>query len=302
MSAPHALAAPTPASYVMVGSLVLIWGTTFLLVKFALVEASPFMVAATRIIIAALAVGAYAVLSRRKLPENPAVWVSACAIGVFTVALPISLLTWAQQIVPSGVAGIYMAGIPLLVLPLAHFFSPGETMTRRKLAGFCIGFCGVLMLMGATSLSALGSSNGQAQIACLCAATSYACGSIITRRTPPTDPITLSALALGVGGLLILPFGIGAWPDAPLSSYTWAILLTLGVVSSGLSMILRVKVISSVGSVFMSTAGYLVPITAMTVGVLIGGEVLEAWDVAGCALILSGLAIAQRKNPAKSLK
>lgn len=294
MSGIKALRTPTPASYAMVGSLVLIWGTTFLLVKFALEEASPTLVASARVLIGGAALIPFAMLTGRKIPRGRGRWIGGVAIGVFALAVPMSLLAWAQQVVPSGITGVYMAVIPLFVLPLAHVFSPGETMTTRKLVGFLIGFAGVLVLMGWDALTAMGSANGLAQFACIGAALSYAVGSIMTRRTPETDPIALSALGFAIGGLLILPFAIGAWPEEQLSMRTWAIFLAIGVVSTGLAMILRVTIITTVGSVFMSGVGYLVPITAMAAGVVFGGETPEWSDLAACALILSGLAVASR--------
>ena len=296
MSDIKVLRKPTVASYIMVGSLVLIWGTTFLLVKFALEEASPTLVAAARILIGGAALLPYAALTGRKIPRGRGRWIGGISIGVFALAIPMSLLAWAQQVVPSGIAGVYMAVIPLLVLPLAHLFSPGETMTPRKLVGFLIGFTGVLVLMGWDALTMIGSTNGLAQLACVGATLSYAVGSIMTRRTPETDPIALSALGFVIGGALILPFAIGAWPQEPLSMQTWAIFLVIGVISTGLAMILRVTIITTVGSVFMSGVGYLVPITALAVGVMFGGEVLAWSDLAACALILSGLAVASHRR------
>jgi len=299
MSEITALKTPTAASYAMVGALILIWGTTFLMVKFALAEASPTMVASMRVLIGAATVIPFAILTGRAIPRGRGRWFGAAMLGIFSLGLPMSLLAWAQLVVPSGVAGVYMAVIPLLVLPLAHFFSPGEGMSRRKLAGFAVGFAGVLLLMGWETLAALGSADGRAQLACLGAALSYAIGSILTRRTPKTDPIAFSALGFAFGGALIAPFSIAAWPTEPISAQTWALLIAMGAVSSGVAMVLRVAVITSVGSVFMSGVGYLVPITALAVGVAFGGEVLAPSDGLACALILSGLAIAssRRKTP-----
>ena len=296
MSEISALQRPSAASYAMVATLVIVWGTTFLLVKIALVEVSPTLVAAARVLIGGAAVIPFAVLSGRAMPQGRGRWIGAAAIGVFSLTLPMSLLAWAQQVVPSGVAGVYMAVVPLLVLPLAHFFSPGETMTARKALGFAIGFAGVMMLLGIETLTALGSADALAQLACLGAVLSYAIGSIMTRRTPATDPIALSALGFVFGGLLIAPFAIGAWPQEAISGWTWAILVGIGVISTGMAMILRVMIISSVGSVFMSSVGYLVPITALAVGVGFGGETVALSDAVACALILTGLAVASRRK------
>jgi len=284
---------PTPASFGMLVALVLIWGTTFLLVKIAVETVHPAAVAAARVIFAAAVVIPFAILSGRKLPEGARRWIFCAVAGTLSLALPITLLTWAQQTVPSGIVGVYMGAIPLFVLPLAHFFSPGEQTTREKAIGFVIGFIGLMLLIGPETVMQIGSVDGMAQLACLGASLSYATSSLIIRRAPKTDPITFSAVALFVASLWVLPLGIANLPTEPLSIGTWSVLIWIGVVATGVAMVLRVSVISSAGSVFMSIAGYFVPVTALLVGALFGGEVIALMDAVACALILSGVAYAQ---------
>ncbi len=292
MSAPP-VAAPTAASYAMVGALVLIWGTTFYLVKLAVAELHPFVVAGARIWLAAAVLVPFALLSGRRLPREGRHWLFAIGTGVLSVAVPIGLLTWAQQTVPSGIAGVYMAAIPLFVLPLAHVFSNGETMTARKTVGFVIGFCGVLLLIGPETLGQLGSADGTAQMACLTASLCYALGSMVIRNATGADLVMLSAISMAVGSILIAPLALSQWPEAMPEGGTLAILFWIGAISTGLTMLLRVKVISTVGSVFMSVAGYFVPITALIVGAAFAGEVIEWADAMACALIIGGVAYAQ---------
>jgi len=205
-------AGPTSASYAMLVSLILIWGTAFLLVKIAVETVHPSAVAAARVLFAAAVVIPFAILTKRGLPKGARRWVTCAIAGVLSLALPITLLAWAQQTVPSGVVGVYMAAIPLLVLPLAHFFSPGEAMTREKLIGFIIGFIGLLLLIGFETVMQLGSADGLAQLACLATALCYATSSLIIRTAPKTDPIAFSAVALFFASLLVLPLGIIHWP------------------------------------------------------------------------------------------
>lgn len=285
--------AATPASYVMVAALVLIWGSTFLLVKIALVEAPPMIVALARAGLGALVVLPYTLLSGHGLPQGASRWVASGLVGVFSLTIPLTLLCWAQLTVPSGVAGIYMAAIPLFILPLAHLFSPGESMTLHKLAGFAIGFVGVVLLIGPEAVRQLGSASVMAQLACLGASLSYACGSIAIRRSPKMDPIAMAAGSLIVGSLLLIPFCLSQWPQETFSVSVWGILIWIGAVATGLSMVLRVKVISTAGSVFMSVAGYFVPVTALVIGAVFAGEVIEPLDAVACLLILCGVAFAQ---------
>lgn len=284
---------PTASSYGMVGALILIWGTTFFLVKLAVAEVDPFTVAAARVWLAAAVVVPFALATGRRLPRGRARWIACIAVGTFSLALPVTLLSWAQQVVPSGITGVYMAAIPLFVLPLAHIFSVGERMTVKRVIGFIIGFGGVLLLIGPETLAQLGSADGMAQLACVTAAMSYAVGSIMIRNTPETDPIALSAIALVIASLLSAPLALAGWPDTLPSLPVAAILLWIGAVSTGVAMVLRVKVISTAGSVFMSIAGYLVPIVALLVGWMFADEPILWEDALACALILGGVAFAQ---------
>ena len=283
----------TATSYVMVATLILLWGTTFLFVKIALVEAPPMIVALARAALGAMVVLPYTLLLGHGLPQGLARWSASGLVGIFSLTIPLTLLCWAQLTVPSGVAGVYMAAIPLFILPLAHLFSPGESMTPRKLLGFLVGFCGVLLLVGPATVKQLGSTDAVAQFACLGASLSYACGSITIRRSPKMDPIALAAGSLIVGSILLVPFAWSQWPQTNFSLNIWAVLLWIGAVATGFSMVLRVKVISTAGSVFMSVAGYFVPITALIVGAVFAGEVIEILDAIGCLLILGGVAFAQ---------
>jgi len=284
---------PTAKSYTMLVSLILIWGTAFLLVKIAVETVHPSAVAAARVWFAAIVVIPFAILTRRSLPKGARRWITCAIAGTLSLALPITLLTWAQQFIPSGIVGVYMAAIPLLVLPLAHVFSPGEQMTRAKLIGFIIGFIGLMVLIGWDTLMQLGSADGLAQLACLACALCYATSSLIIRTAPKTDPIAFSAIALFVASLLVMPLGITHWPTESLPSFTWAVMIWIGVIATGLAMVLRVTVISTAGSVFMSIAGYFLPIVALIVGTLFGGEIITPSDALACALILSGIAYAQ---------
>lgn len=73
------------------------------------------------------------------------------AVGILSTAVPFQLITWAQQDVTSGYTWVTMAAVALIVLPLAHFIVPSERLTLRRVAGFVVGFTGVVMLIGQTA-------------------------------------------------------------------------------------------------------------------------------------------------------
>jgi drug/metabolite transporter (DMT)-like permease len=286
--------APTASNWASIGLLGVIWGGTFMVVAVALQGYGPLTVACARTSLGALALFALQAAMRRPWPAfTPRLIKYLAFIGVLNTALPFALLSWGQQYVPSAFAGISMAALPLFVLPLAHIFSD-EPLSTRRLIGVCVGFLGALVLIGPGVLRIGSGMEPLGQLACLTAAGSYAIASIMTRRCPPIDPIVLSAMTLGVGSIVLIPAmllveGVPG-PAAPL--YMAAIVF-LGLFPTALAALLRVIVIRSAGSVFMTLVNYQVPLWSVLCGALILSETLPLRFFAALALILCGLAISQ---------
>lgn len=273
----------------------LIWGASFMSISVALDGAGPLSVAAIRLIIAAVTLLAVAFAMGLRLPsfKQRKLWLCIIGMGLFTNAVPFTLLSLAIQNVPSAFAGLTMAAVPLLVLPLAHFLVPGEAMTRIKSAGFALGFTGVLVLIGVTDLFS-GDGAGWSRLACIGAAFCYAIGSIITRNAPPVHPLAYSAGGLLVGALIMLPVALGleGLPGA-MTGTVWGALIYLGLGPTALATILLVRVIQSAGPSFMSLVNYQVPVWSVIFGVTFLNETLPANFVIALTLILGGLAISQ---------
>ena len=144
------------------------------------------------------------------------IWLHCLGMGVFSNALPFALLSWGQERVSSGFAGITMAVVPLLVLPLAHVFVPGEQMTLRKAVGFVVGFAGVALLIGPGGEAGAGAV-GLARMACVAASCSYAVGAIITRLAPPGPTLSFGAAGLLIAAAISVPLALvfEGWPASP---------------------------------------------------------------------------------------
>jgi len=132
----------------MVAVLGLIWGGNFLVTEIALRGISPYWLAASRIAVAALIMTTIWHLRGRVLwraRASASDWALLIFVGLTATTLPFILIAWGQQHVTAGFAGVSMASVALIVLPLAHLFVPGETMSWRKTLGLLIGFCGVAL-------------------------------------------------------------------------------------------------------------------------------------------------------------
>ena len=287
----------------------IIWGASFMFVTIALEGFGPMTIAAGRISIGAALMLAILRIRGTHLPrltqENGGkIWAAALAMGFFTNALPFSLLSWAQTYVASGFAGVCMAVVPLFILPLAHFLIPGEVLNLRKLAGFTIGFIGVVILIGFDALASVGGSlEPYARLACIAAAMCYAIGSIITRLCPTVDLVALSAATLTAGSVMIIPVtlwqeGLPSTPDVlPLLA-----ILYLGTLPTAAAQLLLVQVIKSAGPSFMSLVNYQVPVWSVVFGALLLNETLPPQLVVSLVLILAGLALSKRRRPAQPVR
>ncbi|HSG36413.1 MAG TPA: DMT family transporter [Paracoccaceae bacterium] len=288
--------APTPANWFSIFALGLIWGGTFMVVSIALEGYGPLTVACARTTLGAIALSALVVALRRPLPDR-AVIKHLIVIGALNTALPFTLLSWGQQYVPSAFAGISMAALPLIVLPLAHYFSD-EPLSGRRFAGVAVGFAGAIVLIGPAALRIGEGMAPLGQLACLAATVSYAVSSILTRRCPPIDPITLAASTLIVGSIILIPptlaiEGVPGWAGLR----PGLAILVLGFLPTALANLLRVIVIRSAGSVFMTLVNYQVPLWSVVFGAFVLREDLPFRFFAALALILCGLAVSQWRRP-----
>ncbi|MFY0679429.1 MAG: DMT family transporter [Thalassovita sp.] len=280
----------------MVVILGIVWGGTFLFIELALEGITPFWLAAARISFAAVLLAlTWQIRGGQLWQTSERAWGPMIIVGALSSAIPFMALSWGQQHVTSGFAGIAMACIPLMVLPLAHFFAVGERLNLQKLLGFAIGFVGVMILIGTQALE----SNGNAmeiwgRLACLSAAACYACSSILTRRLPAIDPVGLATVLISIGAIIVIPV---AWvvegpPPMP-DGKTLTILAFLGLVPTAAANLLRVLVIRSAGSTFMSLTNYIVPVNSVVLGAVILHEPLPGQLIWALLLILSGMGLSQ---------
>lgn len=283
---------PTTANWISIFILGLVWGGTFMVVSVALEGYGPLTVACARTTLGAVAMIALALAMRRPMPSR-ATLPHLLVIGATNTALPFALLSWGQQYVPSAFAGISMAALPLFVLPLAHLFSD-ERLTLRRTIGVVIGFSGALVLVGPAALKIGTGMEPLGQMACLAATLSYASSSIMTRRCPSIDPISMTAATLVVGAAILIPAmllveGVPVWLGTR-ASYA---VIFLGFFPTALAALLRVLVIRSAGSVFMTLVNYQVPLWSVLFGWAVLSEDLPIRFFAALAMILTGLMVSQ---------
>lgn len=288
----------TPKSWLMVATLGFVWGGTFLVIELALKGITPVWLAAGRIVFATGLMGFLWALRNFKLfsqPPDIKTILRLLLIGALSTAVPFMLLSWGQQFVTSGFAGVSMAGVALMVLPLAHFIVPGERLTLRKSVGFLIGFAGVVILIGGQAFETTGNSlETWGRLACLTAAGCYAISSVQMRLLPEVDPIGLNTITLLIGAVIVVIAALATEGAPPRTDgNTLIILVILGMIPTAGASLLRVLVIRSAGPVFMTLTNYQVPVWSVVVGALILGEELPPTLLTALALILTGVGLSQ---------
>ena len=295
----NALPSPKLIHWALMLGVALIWGTSFMFVELALTGLGPFTIVGFRVTLAALVLLTINILQGRGLPPVRGksalwVWISAFALGVFSNALPFILLSWSQQYVASGFAGVCMAAVPLMVLPLAHFLVPGEQAGWLKILGFVVGFVGVLMLIGLDAFKSLGSDfEATARIACVLAACCYAIGNIITRLCPPVSMIGLATATALFAAMISLPTALVIEGVPEFTLLPAISVIVLGVFATAGALLAQVKIVREAGPTFMVLVNYQVPAWSLFFGWLVLSEHLPASFFYALALILIGMAISQ---------
>jgi drug/metabolite transporter (DMT)-like permease len=298
----------TPADWSLLALLVALGGSSFIFIHAAIETAPPAFVGVARLWLAALLLYIFMRMKGRRFPPllvrttrglaPHRIWASMALIGAVGYAAPFLLFPWAQQFVPTGLAGVYMAFMPLWTVGLAHFFAD-EALSANKAAGFALGAIGVGVLMGPAAARGVSEASLLAQGALLLATFLYAASAVIARRSPPARPRMFSAGCVLCGAAFATPSLLFAPVDlAAISASSWLAILALGIGPTALAGLFIIMLIKRAGAGFMALANYITPLWAVALGAIFLGERLPATAFAALALIFAGVAISQRRGRA----
>ncbi len=281
-------------------TLVVMWGSAFLLNQIALGSFPPTTLAAFRLIIGAIvliiAMWWYDISWR----SNLKLLGYFLAMAVIGNALPYFLIAWGQQYVSSGLAGILMAVMPLATLFLAHFFIPNEPLNNHRVVGFLFGFTGIIILMGPQTLLEISNVGTTllAQLAILGGALCYALGTIIARLRPESDDLLTATMVLILAGLITLPTSLlieSPWIK-PTSIAAISAIALLGLIATGLATVVYFKLLRSAGATFLAQMNYLIPVWALAAGVVFLNEQVTPKTALALSVILFGIGISQSRR------
>ena len=281
--------------WVMLITLATVWGGSFLFNAILVAELPVITIVAIRVTVAALALWGFVRITGRKIPTSPKVWGALLILGVLNNAIPFSLIVQGQTQITSGLASILNATTPLFTILVAGFFLTDERFSVLRVLGVVVGFSGVILMVGPEALGGLG-GDFWAQLCALGAALSYGFASVFGRRFRElkVDPVMVATGQVTMSSLVLWP--IALWIDGPqdilgLSFNAAASMFGLAVLCTSFAYILYFRILERAGATNISLVTFLVPISAIILGVLVLGESIFIKEIIGMALIGLGLAI-----------
>jgi len=294
------MSAHTAKDWGMLAALVALWGSNFMFIKLGVAAVPPATLVATRLVIGAVILIAVIRAMGYIFPPVGRAWLPYVVLAVVGNCMPFWFITWGQKSIDSALAGILMAIMPLTTLLLAHFFVAGEHMTRYRVAGFLLGFMGIVVLMGPAALDGLGGSPIEilAQLSVLAGALCYAVNGVIIRVALKGEVMVASAAIIAIAAVISVPVALAVdqpWRLDP-SWTAVSILAWIGIGPTAIATLVHLKLIGSAGPTFMSLVNYCIPVVALLVGVALLGEEPGANAYWGLLLILAGIALSQLRR------
>ena len=273
-----------------------VWGSTFLAIRVGVREVPPFLLAGLRFLIAGLVLFAW---MRAKGTVSPTAreWFSATLLAVLIFVLDYGLLFWAERRVPSGIAAVMMATIPVFMALSEILFLKTQRLTPRLGAALLIGIGGVLVLVsrsisfGDSPIDTIGA------IALIVAAIGWSVGSALTRTLPlPSSKAMSSGAQMFAGGVLLMitSAALGEFRGfrvQAVSLKAWLALAYLIVAGSIVAFTAYLWLIHHESPTKVGTYAYVNPVVAVLLGYFLGGEGLSLRTIMGTMLVLVSVVV-----------
>lgn len=273
----------------------IIWGSTYLAIRFAIETLPPFLMAGVRFLIAGTVLYAWVRFRGAPRPSRVA-WKHALVIGGLLLLMGNGGVVWAEQWVASGIAALMVAAVPFWMVLVDWLRPGGSRPTPGVLAGLVVGFAGIALLVGPGELGGGGVHPLGAGVLAV-ASLAWSVGSIYSRNVPhPEPPLLGTAMEMLAGGALLVGFGLLTGEGSRLALDA----VTLRSVLALLYLIVFGSLIGYSAYVFLlkvstparvSTYAYVNPVVAVLLGWAIAGEPLTVRVLAASAVIIGSVVV-----------
>ena len=271
-----------------------IWGSTYLAIRYAVETLPPFLMAGTRFIIS----GGFLYALRRGYGDSPPrldEWRSAVIIGVLLLVGGNGGVSWAEQFVASGLVALLVATVPLWMVLVDALRPRGQWPGYHVGAGILLGFTGVVMLIG-SGASEAGAADFLGAWVVVLASLFWALGSLFGREAKlPTSQLLGTAMEMLTGGaaLMILGTVVGEWHELDWDAASFRSIMALAYLivfgSSGFAA--YVWLLRVAPTPLVSTYAYVNPLVAVVLGYFLAAEPLTARTLLAAALIVGSVAL-----------
>jgi drug/metabolite transporter (DMT)-like permease len=275
----------------------IVWGSTYLAIRFAVETLPPFLMAGSRFVLAGGIVLAWARLREGAPAPSRMDWRTGVISGALLLLGGNGAVAWAEQRVPSGIAALLVAIVPLWMVLIEWLRPGGRRPAVAVFAGVALGLIGLLLLVGPESLRDGGSSNVVGALVLVLASLSWAAGSLFTKWSPKASSGTVGAgTQMLAGGVLLLLFAVVMGEPARLdlahastrSLLGFAYLVTFG---SLIGFTAYVYLLAHTTAAKAATYAYVNPVVAVLLGWAIGHEPVTARTMLAAGVILAGVVI-----------
>jgi drug/metabolite transporter (DMT)-like permease len=269
-----------------------LWGGSFFFNKVALFELPPITIVCLRVGLGAVLLIVAANAMGLALPRAPSAWAALAGMGFLNAVVPFTLIAWSQTHIASGLASILNATTPLFTVVVAHLATADDKLTRGRVAGLVAGFAGVVVMLGPDLLRQIG-ADVAAQLAMLVASLFYALSGVYGRRFAGQPPVVVAAGQMTSAALMLLPLMLivdRPWTLPPPSPAATGSIVALAVFSTALGYLIYFRILARAGATNLLLVTFLIPVSAILLGVGVLGEALEPRQLAGMVVIGLGLA------------
>lgn len=274
----------------------LVWGSTYLAIRYAVETIPPFLMGGARFVVSGVLLYWWARARGAPTPRR-AQWRDATIAGVLMLCCGNGAVGWAEQRVPSGLAALLVAVVPLWMV-IVDWARPNGTRPRAiVMLGVIVGFAGLVVLIGPNSIGSQGSIDTTAAVVLVFASLAWACGSVFNRFADRPESAAMSTGIQMLGGSVGLILAGAARGElsqlnvaaiAPASWAGWIFLVTFGSLIGFTAYIFLLKAVSPAKA---STYAYVNPLVAVFLGWAIAGESVTARTLGAAAIILAGVAM-----------
>ena len=273
-----------------------VWGSTFLAIRVGVREVPPFLLAAMRFLVAGLVLYGWTSARGERSPSRRQ-WASVTLLAVLIFVLDYGLLFWAERRVPSGIAAVMMAIIPVFMALSEIVFLRTQRLTLRLALALLIGTGGVAVLVsrsldfGGVPIDRLGA------VALIFASMSWSVASALARMLPLPASKAMSSGAQMLAGGVFLAFtsaGLGEFRNfhpTTVSRGAWLSLLYLIVAGSIIGFTAYVWLLHHESPTKVGTYAYVNPVVAVLVGYFLGGEALGLRTILGTLFVLISVVV-----------